>query len=121
MSDGFAIYDALLWEPSDGYFLLDYHLRRLERSAAHFGFPIDVSTVRKRLLKYADQLPRQARKVRLDLEATGTIALRDENVKPSTPVAVALSKVAVHSGDEFLHHKTTHREVFERALLYTAS
>jgi para-aminobenzoate synthetase/4-amino-4-deoxychorismate lyase len=117
VSDEFAIYDALLWEPPEGYFLLDYHLRRLERSAAHFRFPLDVSTAQKKLLDYARQLPKQPRKVRLDLAATGAIALRDENVKPSTPIAVALSGEAVHSGDEFLHHKTTHREVLDRALL----
>ena len=117
MSNGFAIYDALLWEPPEGYFLLDYHLRRLERSSAHFRFVLDVNTARKKLLDYARQLPKQPRKVRLDLAATGVIALRDENVKPSTPIAVALSGEAVHSGDEFLHHKTTHREMFDRALL----
>jgi para-aminobenzoate synthetase/4-amino-4-deoxychorismate lyase len=117
MSDEFAIYDALLWEPPEGFFLLDYHLLRFERSAAHFRFPLDVNTARKKLLDYARQLPKQPRKVRLDLAATGTIALRDEAVKPSTPVAVALSAEAVHSGDEFLHHKTTHRQVYDRALL----
>lgn len=116
MSDEFAIYDALLWEPPEGYFLLEYHLRRLERSAAHFRFPLDLRAARTKLLDYAAQLPEQPRKVRLDLGATGTIALRDENVKPSTPIAVALSGEAVHSGDEFLHHKTTRRDVFDRAL-----
>ncbi len=117
MSDKFAIYDALLWEPPEGYFLLDYHLRRLERSAAYFRFPLDATIARKKLLDYAGQLPKQARKVRLDLAETGAIALRDEDVKPSTPIPVALSREAVRSGDEFLHHKTTRREVFDRELL----
>lgn len=117
MSNEFAIYDALLWEPPEGYFLLDYHLRRLERSGAHFHFSLDVSTARKELLDYARQLPKEARKVRVDLAATGTITLGDETVKPSTPIEVALSGEAVHSGNEFLHHKTTHREVYDRALL----
>ena len=116
MSDQLAIYDALLCEPTEGYYLLDYHLRRLEQSAAHFRFPLDVSTARKNLLDYGRKLPKQPRKVRLDLAASGIIALRDEGVKPSTPVAVALSGEAVHSGDEFLHHKTTQREVYDRAL-----
>lgn len=117
MSDGFAIYDALLWEPPEGYFLLDYHLQRLERSAAHFRFPLDVSAARKKLLDYSQQLPKQPRKVRLDLAATGDISLRDENVKPSTPITVVLSGEAVRSSDAFLHHKTTRREVYERTLL----
>lgn len=113
----FAIYEALLWEPREGYFLLDYHLRRLERSAAHFRFPLDIGAARKKLLDYAKRLPDHPRKVRLDLAVTGGIALRDADVKPRTPIAVALSGEAVRSSDEFLHHKTTCRERFDRALL----
>ncbi len=116
MSEAFAIFDSLLWEPAEGYFLLGCHLRRLDRSAAHFRFPLDVGTAQKKLLDYARQLAQQPRKVRLELAATGAIALRDEEVKPSTPIAVALSGEAVRSDDEFLHHKTTRREVFGRAL-----
>jgi para-aminobenzoate synthetase/4-amino-4-deoxychorismate lyase len=116
MTGEFAIYDALLWEPLEGYFLLDYHLRRLERSAAHFRFPLDIVTGRQQLLEYAQRLPRQPRKVRLELAKTGVISLMDEAVKPSTPIATALAHEAVNSGDEFLRHKTTHREVYERAL-----
>jgi len=116
MSDDFAIYDALLWQPRQGYFLLDYHLRRLERSAAHFGFPLDVSTARNNLLDYARQLPEQPRKVRLSLARTGGIAISNEDVRPSTPITAVLSGLAVRSDDEFLGHKTTRREVFDRAL-----
>ena len=116
MSDEFALYEPLLWEPPGGYFLLDYHLERLQRSAAHFRFALDVAAARKQLWDYARGLPQQPRKVRLDLTADGTIALKDEKVKPSTAVAVALSAEPVGSGDEFLRHKTTRRAVFERAL-----
>ena len=108
VSDEFAIYDALLWEPPEGYFLLGYHLRRLERSAAHFRFPLDVSTAQKKLLDYARQLPKQPRKVRLDLAATGAIELRDENVKPSTPIAVALSGEAVHTASIGRYYHARH-------------
>jgi branched-subunit amino acid aminotransferase/4-amino-4-deoxychorismate lyase len=117
MSNEFRICDALLWEPAEGYFLLDYHLQRLERSAAHFGFRLDVGAVQQKLLDYTGQLAGQARKVRLALARTGDITLNNETVKPSTPIAAALAGEAVSSGDEFLRHKTTRREVFERALL----
>ena len=116
MSVDFSLCEALLWEPPEGYFLLDGHLRRLERSAVHFGFPWDVNVARKQLLAYTCQLPKQPRKVRLELAATGAVAVNDEDVKPSTPMVVALSECPVHSGDEFLHHKTTRREVFDCAL-----
>ena len=67
-------------------------------------------------MNYAQQLPKRARKVRLDLAGTGSISLRDEDVKPSTPIEVALSKEAVCSSDEYMHYKTTRRGVYERAL-----
>lgn len=116
MGDQFAICDALLWEPASGYLLLDYHLQRLERSAAHFGFPVETDNARERLLEYGRQLPKEPRKVRLKLGATGAIALENELVRPSTAVAVVLSQEAVDSRDEFLRHKTTRREVYNRAL-----
>ncbi len=116
MSHEFAIYDALLWEPADGYFLLDYHLQRLQRSARHFRFLLDVTAAREKLFDYAQRLPKQPRKVRLDVGAAGGISLSDENVKPSTPIPLALSGEAVRSDDEFLHHKTTRRSVYDRAL-----
>jgi hypothetical protein len=77
---------------------------------------LEVGRARKRLLDYAGQLPKQPQ-VRIDLAATGAIALRADRVRPSTPIEAVLAGEAVHSGDEFLHHKTTRREVYDRALL----
>ncbi len=116
MADAFQLYEGLLWEPPRGYFLLEHHLARLESSAAHFHFAVDLTKVRKRLSELEADLPEQPRKVRLEVSADGGIVLEDEPVKPSTPVRVALASEPVHSGDEFLRHKTSRRSVFERAL-----
>ena len=116
MSSDFQLYEALLWQPAEGYFLLDYHLRRLQRSAAHFHFRLDPDAVRDRLLNYAEQLPRQPRKVRLEVEPSGLISMNDLEVKPSTPVSVAIAREPVDSKDEFLRHKTSRRACFDRAL-----
>ncbi len=116
MQNSFQIYEGLLWEPPSGYFLLEYHMQRLERSAHHFGFALDLELVRERLTAFTQSRPEVPRKVRLELAVNGAITLKDENVKPSTPVRVALSAEAVDSRDEFLLHKTTRRAVFDRAL-----
>jgi para-aminobenzoate synthetase/4-amino-4-deoxychorismate lyase len=116
MAEDFALYEGILWEPPDGYFLLERHMRRLELSAAHFRFRIDVDAVRERLRDFAAGLPERARKVRLEVSADGAIALEDVDLKPSTPVRVALADEPVDSGDEFLRHKTSRRAVYERAL-----
>ena len=116
MNEPFLIYEPLLWEPEGGYYLLEYHLQRLERSAAHFRFAVDIAAVQKQLGDYERQLPRQARKVRLELAANGAVALANENVKPSTPVIAALAREPIDSRDEFLRHKTTRRVVYDQAL-----
>ena len=116
MHDRFEIYEAMLWEPATGYFLLDNHLQRLGRSAKHFGFALDLERVRGALLAFSTTLPPEPRKVRLELSADGSAFLEHVDVKPSTPVRVALAAAPVDSADEFLHHKTSRREVYERAL-----
>jgi branched-subunit amino acid aminotransferase/4-amino-4-deoxychorismate lyase len=116
MSDDFVLYEGLLWEPPDGYFLLEYHLQRLQRSASHFRFSLELAAVRRHLSDYSHRLPEHPRKVRLELAANGAVSLRDEKVKPSTPVTVALASGPIDSRDEFLRHKTTQRAVFDRAL-----
>ena len=115
MSDSFRLYEALLWEPKEGYFLLDRHLERLGRSARHFGFPDDSPAIRARLEAHAEGLAAQPRKVRLELSADGTLWTEDVEVTPSTPVRVMLAADPIDSSDEFLAHKTSRREVYERA------
>ncbi len=115
MSCDFALFESLLWEPGNGFFLLERHLTRLSVSAAHFHFGVDVDLVRKRLLDHAVRLS-EPRKVRIEVSAIGGISVEDEVVKPSAPLVVALAGVPVRSGDEFLRHKTTRREVYLQAL-----
>ena len=108
--------EALLWEPGEGYFLLEHHLRRLARSAARFGYPADAQALRKELARFAESLPAQPRKLRVELAADGGIFLEHVDVKPSSLVRAALARDPVDSADELLRHKTTRREVYERAL-----
>ena len=110
----FRLYEGLRWEPEAGYFLLEEHLRRLARSADHFGFAVDPARVRARLLEFGTSLPRP-RKVRLEASADGSLFVEDVDLKPSDPVGAALADEPVDSEDEFLRHKTSRRDVYERA------
>jgi len=116
VAESFELYEALLWEPPSGYFLLDRHVRRLEQSARHFGFRMEVDGVRARLAVFAESLPDRPRKVRLELSADGSMMLEHVDVKPSTPVRVALAAKPIDSRDEFLRHKTSRRGVYDEAL-----
>lgn len=109
------LYEAILWEPGQGWFLLRHHLQRLERSAAHFGFSFDAQRVERQLAEFGSRLT-EPRKVRAILAPDGTLSLEAEPVKPSSPLLLALADGPVDSSDPFLRHKTSRREVYERAL-----
>lgn len=116
MSGNFRLYEGILWEPPNGYFLLEEHMRRLEGSASHFRFSADMERVRKRLAELATGLPDRPRKVRLEVSSDGAIRVEDVDVKPSTPVRVELAREPVDSTDELLRHKTSQRDLYDRAL-----
>jgi para-aminobenzoate synthetase/4-amino-4-deoxychorismate lyase len=113
---GFQICEALLWEPEQGYFLLDRHLRRFAASAAHFDYSFDREAVTRGLAELAESLARIPRKVRVELFANGNLFFEHVDVKPSSSVRTALAREPVDSGDEFLRHKTSNRGVYQGAL-----
>jgi para-aminobenzoate synthetase/4-amino-4-deoxychorismate lyase len=96
------------------YWLLGRHCERLRRSAEYFGFPFDIADVHGALQAAAEQNPTGVHAVRLLLSRHRTIAIetRPLPITPAHPL-VALAGTAISSDDEFLHHKTTHRAVYE--------
>ncbi len=113
----FDLLETLLWTPEDGYFLLDRHLQRMSDSADYFDFKMDRPHVRQELFKAAKrfELPH---KIRLLVSRSGAMRLESAPfVLPSAeqPVTV-LAAAPVGSGDVFLYHKTTHRQVYKKAL-----
>jgi para-aminobenzoate synthetase/4-amino-4-deoxychorismate lyase len=96
------------------YWLLDRHCERLQRSAEHFGFPFDIEAISRTLQATAGRHQEGAHAVRLLLSRRGTIAIETRPI-PVTPAhpSFALAETAISSDDEFLHHKTTHRAVYE--------
>lgn len=111
----FELFEALLWEPSRGYFLLERHLARLTASAHHFGFAADVEAIRNALADHA-RTSTDAHKVRLRLSADGQPTLEVAELRPSTPVRAALAAAPVDSANPWLRHKTSRRELYAAAL-----
>lgn len=112
----FRLLETLPWEPDDGFFLLDGHLRRLARSAAYFGFRCDIDDVERRLDAAAEQAPRRSHRVRLLLDRDGRIEVECAPLVSSPePVRVGIAREAVDAREPLLFHKTTRRDVYERA------
>jgi para-aminobenzoate synthetase / 4-amino-4-deoxychorismate lyase len=115
----FALLEALLWTPADGFLLLDRHLKRLAESAAYFDFPPSEGAVANALASCAAGLSLEPHKVRVSLSDRGvcTVTAQPLAAIPRPPVQkVCLAARPVDSRDVFLFHKTTRRAVYDLAL-----
>ncbi|HUF77543.1 MAG TPA: chorismate-binding protein, partial [Thermoanaerobaculia bacterium] len=114
--------ETILWRPDTEFALLERHLARLAASAAELGFALDLDLVRSRLAALASELdarsrPRWRLRVRLLAGPAGELALEPRPLEPlRRPWTVALAAEPVDRRDPYLRHKTTRRELYERAL-----
>ena len=105
------------------YPLLERHLARLARSAGHFGFALDEGALRQRLAGLAEAHPAGRFKARLVLARDGSLTVEAAPLAGGRMPALRLgfARGPVDSRDELLHHKTTRRALFERALASACS
>jgi len=115
-SHDFRLMESLRLE-NGSYTLLGRHVARLAASAIYFGFACNEETIRYALACHAAQMPGLC-KVRLLLSADGDIDVSSEPIpESSVALRVAVSAVRVDSRDVMRYHKTTRRELLDRARL----
>lgn len=96
-----------------GYWLLDRHLARLQRSAAHFGYPLDLQAVGAALDALASRHDRGIFRARLLVSASGRVRTEASALPPNPePVRLAWATRPMPPADEFIRHKTTRREAY---------
>lgn len=114
----FGLLETILWTPKDGFFLLDSHLTRLADSAAYFDRPVDIGEVREKLNALASQFFPCPHRIRLVVSKEDGPMLEAHALMPlPQPYRIRVAKTPIDSKDPFLYHKTTHRRVYEKALL----
>jgi para-aminobenzoate synthetase/4-amino-4-deoxychorismate lyase len=101
------------------YARLERHLARLEASAEYFGFsPAAMlrQAGRDTLMSHVRRAGSASHRVRLRVARDGRAAVEYESLPaPSpSPLRVALANSPVRRTNRFLHHKTTHRAVYDR-------
>jgi para-aminobenzoate synthetase/4-amino-4-deoxychorismate lyase len=114
----FALLESLLFEEDTGYFLLERHLERLSNSAIYFRVSFDLDSVRSALEKSSQSITGSS-KVRLILSRTGSVSIEIEPLCGEYNAAgscIAFADTRVASGDPFLYHKTSNRELYRREL-----
>ena len=113
-AEDFALIETLRWRTDTGYWLLDAHCARLERSAAFFGWPAP-DAARAHLLERARAFPARPQRVRLMYRADEVFTIDVQDFEPpgAAPVRLGLAPQTVPSADPFLRHKTTRRARYE--------
>jgi para-aminobenzoate synthetase/4-amino-4-deoxychorismate lyase len=98
------------------YARLDGHLGRLHRSSAYFDRPFDAAIALDALESHARQVSRGPHRVRVRLDRHGIPHITSEpfSSSPEAPRPIVLASTPVSRTDRWLHHKTTHRMIYER-------
>ena len=115
----FELLETILWTPTDGYLLLELHLRRMHASAGYFDFNFDRNSVEAALLSRVEDLVDEPHRIRLLLQQNGQFRISDSIVTPGragTETRVTLSTEPVDKNSPFLYHKTTRRDVYDEAV-----
>ncbi|MCI5122033.1 MAG: aminodeoxychorismate synthase, component I, partial [Candidatus Electrothrix sp. AUS4] len=121
----FQLIETLLWQPEQGYFLLDYHLERLEDSARYFHFVCDPEEIIALLAQKAAELRANGPskdgdskyRVRLLLYRDGRVEISSTPLPdPSqqNPAKVIFSRKLVDARDPHRLHNTTRRELYSQ-------
>lgn len=113
----FRLLETMLWTREEGYALLSRHLERLSRSAEYFDFALDVDGVCRALQDAVADFGGEAYRLRLLLARGGSITVQAKPISRAERTwRVCLAPGHVDSGDPFLYHKTTNRQVYDAML-----
>ena len=113
----FSLIETMLAENGTITLLL-LHLDRLAASAAYFDFAFERSAIEAQIEEFVSRLSRKARfRVRMLLGDSGELTFSHAALtEEAATIAVRLAEPRVSSGDVFIHHKTTRRELYDREL-----
>jgi para-aminobenzoate synthetase/4-amino-4-deoxychorismate lyase len=112
----FELLETMRRDPGEPIRRLEEHRRRLERSAAYFGYRLDRDALTSSLASAGERAEHPVR-IRLRLTRSGALDVAVTRFDPSDApvVRVALDEPSVDAADPLLFHKTTLRERYDAA------
>lgn len=123
----FHLFETLLWQQGQGYFLLEEHMKRIEAAAQFFKFSCDPSKIMLCLTEQESAYDAGCCRVRLRLDKDGkvtisadatvspactTLPLIPEKVMESHLPKVDFSPTRVNTGTAWPFFKTSRRQLF---------
>ena len=114
----FKLIETILYEPGEGFFLLEEHLLRIEKSASLFGFPFEKQIIEDRLKEEVEAFRDSRMRIRLLLDKSGSLDMESSKLgypRGDEVQKVQLYEVPVDENSIFLYHKTTVRDFYDYA------
>ncbi len=110
----FALIETILFQNKSGYYLLDLHIKRLQRSADYFKVPFDLDGCRKKLKFYEKVFKGKDCIVRVLVELNGKIKINHKKIDlfPAS-LKVKISTRRIDPGSIFQYHKSTQRGFYD--------
>lgn len=115
----FSLLETMRWSNNGGYYLLERHLTRLEKSADYFDYSFNRAKVLSELNNLAKELETGNKRIRLLLTKTGEIKIEtfSLDITESNKLrTITLAPRPIPERDPFLYHKTTMRDIYNSFL-----
>lgn len=112
----FELIETMLYDPPNGLWLLDQHMKRLKTSAEYFAFAFDEQKIVAALKAAVVDQSQQRLRVRLLLSEDGDVTVTvtpQPEPRPDAVMRYVISDTRLSSHDLFLYHKTTRRELYD--------
>jgi len=109
----FDLLETMLWDPEQGFYLLDLHLARLSDSAGYFDFDLPMARVRAELDNFKSE-GRSRCGARLTLSRDGVVAVRGFDIQPVKGHRVGFARRPTPM-PAHVCHKTTDRRAYDLA------
>lgn len=103
----FGLYDGT-------YIVYDNHLVRLQQTAKHFHYPLNIEEIEAKLIEYANKHPKGKWIVRLTVSASGTWTTEVKQMDTYQTNKVKLAKKPIRANNPLLYYKTTNRTLYEK-------
>ena len=113
----FKLLETLLWEEG-AYYLLDRHVERVVQSAEYWGYVCDREGLICQLEDLSRSFDENKIRVRITLSEDGEVDAEGARLEPLKEGVLRAhwAREPVNRNNPLLYHKTTERQVYERAL-----
>lgn len=111
----YELSESLLWTVEEGFFIMDYHMRRIMNAGKRCGVDVHPWRAQHVLHNCVSMAGGKRLKVRLRIAASGLYRADAKEIPltPEYPAKVCWTRQPIDSSSPYLFYKTTNRDVYD--------